>query len=446
MLFNIFLKYRGYTNIDDSEYLQCYGAQNNQPMAWDLRVRSFDPNDTHYDYSCINVFVTGIGSGAIHEYSDVFLKYTVLNGSINNITSIIHEFGHALGLLHIFEGTMGTVDFVYDNLPDCIAENPPASRKMAKPNFNGYTPQPFFPSGPENVTRDPNDANYNADVAGDFVVDTNASFRGLNSNCCSLGNEQFTFQTNPAVVDQTGEMYVDLDDERTNYMHYASEINHFSNGQGVRMRESIENDINGHLQEKLTPIASLYEPYRVEMIGTISDEIHSLTDNGNGTAEVCRLKNFTLNHYFQPGFDYWFYQGNTTNETHHANRTDFYGILDEGILRYVKIGQINPSFLTNEFDSYITSYSDIQNGVIFYEATPCLLPEIICITEPYDGGKITTTTNLANPNVTIKVLNNQEASDPNLEQSLENNKYHIIEKTTTSGAIIQKTIYKSGNN
>ncbi len=264
-IFNIFFKYRGYTNIDDSEYLQCYGAQNNQPTAWDLRVRSFDPNDTHYDYSCINVFVTGIGSGAIHEYSDVFLKYTVLNGPINNITTIIHEFSHALGLLHIFEGTMGTVDFVYDNLPDC---NIPLIDKMAKPNFNGYTPQPFFPSGPENVTRDPDDPNYNADVAGDFVVDTNASFRGLNTNCCtieiSVEQTVYEFQTNPAVVDQTGEMYVDLDDERTNYMHYGSETNHFSNGQGVRMRESIENDINGHLQEKLTPIASLYEPYKGE--------------------------------------------------------------------------------------------------------------------------------------------------------------------------------------
>ena len=63
----------------------------------------------------------------------------------------------------------------------------------------------------------------------------------------------------------------------------------------------------------------------------------------------------------------------------------------------------------------------------------------------YSGGKVISTANLANPNINVKILDNQEASNPNLEQNLENGKFHIIEKTTTSGAKIQKTIYKNGN-
>ena len=255
--FNIFFKFRGNTYIDDSEYLMCYGPQYNQPTYWDLRVRSFPDN---YNYDNINVFVTGIGNQATFDYSDVYLNHSTVKSQITSSPSIylIHEFGHAFSLLHIFEGTMGTVNFVTNNIPDsCLGS------EMALPNFDGYIPHPYYPSAPENVTRDPNNTDdYNADTAGDFVIDTNASFRGLNWNCCPLGGDEFEFWPHPDVIDLKGEMYIELDDERTNYMHYASQANHFSNGQGVRMRESIENDINGHLQEKLTTVESLYEPYK----------------------------------------------------------------------------------------------------------------------------------------------------------------------------------------
>ena len=82
---------------------------------------------------------------------------------------------------------------------------------------------------------------------------------------------------------------------------------------------------------------------------------------------------------------------------------------------------------------------------MLYEPIVCNRPYRDCVNVPYTKVEIASTPNLASPNVTIKVLNNQEASDPNLEQNLETGKYHIIEKTTTSGEKIQKTIYKSGN-
>jgi len=317
------------------------------------------------------------------------------------------------------------------------------------PNYGGNPPGTL-----ENVTRDINNPSYNANIAGDFVTDTPACFRGSEFNFCHLipqpnGNCVITYDYIPHsdITDNSSEHVMFENIDILNFMSLLQKdanIMHFTSGQGVRMRETIAiSSLN--FDAVSTTLASLYEPYKIDTIETISNDIHSLTDNGDGTAEVCRLKSFTLNHYFQPGFDYEFYQGNTTNTTHQVDKYALYGILDEGILRYVNINQINPFFLTNQFDDYITSLSDIPNGVIFYEPIPCMRPVDVCVTEPYDNGKVTSKTNLASPNVTIKTLNSQEASDPNLEQNLENGKYHIIEKTTTSGAKLQKTIYKDGN-
>jgi len=285
-----------------------------------------------------------------------------------------------------------------------------------------------------------------------MVTDTPACFRGSEHNFCHLyaGCDDIReYIINQNIVDNSPEhlMYENVDLLNFMNLQYSYlprfEIQHFTNGQGVRMRETIAIP-SLNFDNVSTTVASLYEPYKVETIETISTDIHSLTDNGDGTAEVCRLKSFTLSHYFQPGFDYNFYSS-PNNFKHHNDKEDLYGILDEGVRRFVKINQINPLFI-NITDNSITNPSDMDSGIILYEVSICPQHDVfVCFSEPYSGGKVISTTNLANPNVTIKVLNNQEASDANLEQDLENGKFHIIEKTTTSGATIQKTIYKNGN-
>ena len=430
--FNIFFKYRGFDEITDDIYYTL-------PMgSYQILKNHFIYDLDLYDENAVNVFVLDSRSRAPQQ--DVIFSNNAMTN--NESTGLIHEMGHVLGLVHTFSGSAYSTNFTQNNLP-CPGV---FGQGFVIPNLNSVA---------ENVTRDVTDPNYNADRSGDWVTDTNAIFKDAFINRCWNTNG-YVFYPHPEVVDAVGDVYGDiyeLDDELFhNFMNYGAALNNFTNGQGVRMREQIENDTYNLYIPKLNlttngnpDISVLYEPYKVETIGTISDDIYSLTDNGDGTAEVCRLKSFVLNHYFQPGFDYSFYQGNTTNITHQADKDDLYGILDEGILRFVKINQINTSYLVNVFDNYTVSYSDIDNGIIFYEPSACLRPAMICETEPYSGGKVISTVNLANPNVDIKILTNQEASDPNLEQNLENNKFHIIEKTTISGAKIQKTIYKNGN-
>ena len=153
--FNIFFKYRGYTFIDESDYLSCYGEYD-----WNY-LRVYAIAEGNYNYENINVFVTGIPNMATFDVSDVYMAHSTIK-SVEKLY-LKHEFGHALSLLHIFEGTTGTIEYVYDNIPSCMT---PPNDNMALPNFDGYIPHPYYPSAPENVTRDTNDDNYNADVAG----------------------------------------------------------------------------------------------------------------------------------------------------------------------------------------------------------------------------------------------------------------------------------------
>jgi len=379
--------------------------------------------------------------------ADIYKKILSFKYCTSTPQRVIYQMGHLLGLFKTQYGTGGGDEHhAIQNQNPCDAVDTGYGDLLFLPNYEINT------GGiPENVTRDINNPYYNANIAGDMVIDTPACFRGSEHNFCHLtyGNSSYEYIEHQSIVDDTPEYLMYQDVDLLNFMSlqksYLPSFNrqHFSNGQGVRMRETIAIP-SLNFNEVETDLSELYKPYKVESIHSISDEIQTLTDNGDGTAEVCRFKSFTLNHYFQPGFDYDFYQGSPSNFNHHVTKGDLYGILDIGILRSVHINQINPNFIT--VDDYTASLSDVDNGIIMYEPLACIRNEnVVCQNEQYSGGRVLSTTNLANPNVNIKVLDNQEASNPNLEQDLENGKYHIIEKTTTSGAKIHKTIYKNGN-
>ncbi len=416
--FNIFFKYRGFD--------QQPGLPNTDVVPLDNMLNI--------------IIINGGGYSSVGNTSPV-VPYTSLRGAKGVLA---HEIGHTFGLKHTFQGSSGRILLPFATPISCNGD---------------VITEGWFPNNlswdTEHVTRDVTNANYNASTAGDYVVDTPAAYQRPN-NCsqilsgpihCEDSNNITSVYKNyiysNEIVDEVGEPY-SSDIDLLNIMSYSSPsfLLRFTTGQGIRMRETIAN--NPYLLDILTNISSLYEPYEVETIETISTDIHSLTDNGDGTAEVCRLKSFTLNHYFQPGFDYDFYNQSNIVFNHHVDKIDLYGILDTGVLRYVKINQVNPTYI-DIIDDYIISLSDMNSGTILYEPIVCMRPFPVCVTEQYDNGKVTSTTNLANPNTTTEVLDSQEASDPNLEQNLENDKFHIIEKTTTSGATIQKTIYKIGN-
>lgn len=117
----------------------------------------------------------------------------------------------------------------------------------------------------ENATRDRNDPNFNADVAGDFVVDTNAHrgfwsgdpnnpFPNLDlNNCTYIGSE----------LDPVQDPYTITNEDVVNLLEYAGPCTelYITPGQGIRAREAI---LKGYFNDAITDVASLYEPYAGE--------------------------------------------------------------------------------------------------------------------------------------------------------------------------------------
>ena len=117
--------------------------------------------------------------------------------------------------------------------------------------------------------------------------------------------------------------------------------------------------------------------------------------------------------------------------------------VDLELLKLIKLILI---FL-NEGDFNIDDYDYLTNvsaGIIKF-SDAYHNSWLSCETVSFLRASIISKEHLASPYSQVKQLYNQEASDPNLEQNLENNKFHIIEKTTTSGSKINKTIYKNEN-
>lgn len=66
----------------------------------------------------------------------------------------------------------------------------------------------------------------------------------------------------------------------------------------------------------------------------------------------------------------------------------------------------------------------------------------VCTDEQITGGKVKSFISINDPNFTIENLDESKASDPNLIQLLENDKFHTIEKNSETGQKVEETIYK----
>ena len=101
------------------------------------------------------------------------------------------------------------------------------------------------------------------DSKGDIVIDTPATYQEVNlciDNSTNPPTLEYLFSNE--VVDNVGVPYVDIDvnnimdrDFREAYFLFRT---NFTDGQAVRMRETIDNEPD--LQAILTEVASLYEP------------------------------------------------------------------------------------------------------------------------------------------------------------------------------------------
>lgn len=350
--FNIFFKYRGFEVINDDVLTNTY-----------LMPPFHKPG-------CISVFFKNSLQGATGSAVQGNTKLQLTFDPLHRELTLCHEMGHCFNLLH---------------------------------TFNFTTPC-------EHVTRNPQDANYNADSAGDFVTDTPAV------GAVAPSFQNCVYQFNPIYQDCEGTPYQDI--LPGNYL--SSTLSncgyHFTQGQILKMRAYVANPTLGW-PSVVTSINSLYEPFEVtDVPGNV---VVNISDNHDGTAEVCR--NIWRRHRFQRSFDYVFEE---TFGTDPAGATTFdLPVVQENTLAFhVKINQVDPA-VARTVDVICTK-------------------GVLCATEPFVGGRVISKEFLTSVNLTVKELTEIEAKDPELFDKLLEHYYHHITKYTASGAQMQTLIYK----
>jgi len=275
----------------------------------------------------------------------------------------------------------------------------------------------------------------NCDVAGDSVCDTPASYKVPSGDVQYNSNTgDFYFQNNSNTTDCLGDLYVNVPIK--NFMsnniyrlnnYYRNLRDHFTPGQGVRMRESIENvpSIYGNVRNT---VESLYEPCDVH-VEVDYDWVLSETQNRDGTVTTCYGEKIV--HTFQKGFDYDFYHwdGNDTpNYTYEYSVGRLQLPINELPLQAVKINQVSGT------------------EIIVFESSAGIRPDpnAHCTTARPSSGKVITS-NIDGSNATVRDMNNQElhSKDEDLIQTLETNKRHTLIKDYDNGERKEKTIYKT---
>ena len=322
--YNIFFKYRG-----NQVYSEIYNGSE-LTNQYDIHIidRMYEVAQNQGTDNNINIVYSHTNCQPVLGSADIYKKVISLWYCHDAQNYLIYQMGHLLGLLKTHQDTAKrTTQIQTDNYCSGLNFN---STTLNGPDFSNIDLQP------ENVTRNIDNPNYNASIAGDMVVDTPACFKGSEDNYCHFGGtgEGITFEylSHPNIVDNSPEHLIYENVDILNFMSFSyahDGLRHFTDGQGVRMRETIAiPSLNFSVVE--TSIASLYEPYKTESIPWAGDI--TTTDNLDGTAEECTLRGSTIHHYFQPGFDYVFYNYGVNNIDHSNSSHELPNVEDIGIV------------------------------------------------------------------------------------------------------------------
>ncbi|WP_299213494.1 hypothetical protein [uncultured Dokdonia sp.] len=388
--FNIFFKYLGFEFVDDI----------------------FD-YDTSYYTDRINFRILPEEGGAVAGFPydlNVLTTFQALTNDENKEFLIAHETGHILGLIHT-NGTTGNTNGTFNTPLNC--------------NGNQITMGTFPIINPtsENVTRDETDINYNATTAGDYVVDTPATYYQI--NLC-VDNSEIHYLYSNEVLDVTNTPYENIDtrnfmisDDRVEYHEFKTR---FTDGQGIRMRETIENE--AVLQAILAPVSCLYEPY-----------------SGDYYVAGPTTQNDTP--LFQPGFDYKFVSagGQAPNGYQVYNTPSSY----ENTSFVYDAGTI-----LNEVDRYSLDLEKIyhpnKSAIIIEQLDDQPRRCYHNINRAVSSGTVIKfTDNILNHNYTITPKDSVGINLPTLIQDLENGLY-LIEKNYNDGTQEQEVILKGDQN
>jgi hypothetical protein len=324
--------------------------------------------------------------------------------------TLCHEMAHVFGLFHTYESSYGQCEHV---------------TRVQGPNFNALTEGDFILDTPAQ----PLLFNYNFNPAtcrlkSTFLPNTDCQGTPFDVDSIFFGNfmNGSLHLENPGVMSNLPNCIAsDPIDLNLQY--------HFTLGQKEFMRnfiniapgvESSTGYLSTTITDALTNVNSLFQPYSQDKI---LGEVLSTTDNGDGTAKVCR-NYYSGNFKFQPGFDYTF-PNNTSPDPLTATK-------------YQTPVVVQPPFNCPITIAQLANCGSNGSGHAY---TVCR--GVVCLDEPFTGGSITKTENLGSTYFSTETLDENQITDPNLINSLEGQMYHIIKKETTSGAESQQTIYKN---
>ncbi len=463
---DIFFKYTGFNFLEATTFPD-FDYVNGTPSNLNDVIDDFTQLGLYHD-NVINIFILNMNGNSSHFWDE-----TAIN-NFNQYTEnmITHEFGHILGLLHVFSGAQ----------PNQISlpENHPCS------SFQwNFFHQPVHQFDSENITRDINDSNYNASGAnakGDLIHDTEACFYFFRTNMCQFidefvedyrvydnsyypdtecyycdisqlefcytnGSSYYTVTNsdnistdialnsntwqdiiNSNLIDcdliESGIMYRGLETINHNYMSYGTDLSYFTTGQKIRMYQTIYSDTD--LQQKLAKLPDgsadfsvLYEPYKViEGTSGFDPDIN----------------------YYQPGFDYEFITCSADGQ---------WGGYSPDASNYDDITfDIHYNGIYNQFmDKYFTPYDEL----IQPDHTSILIPIIdnlqprkcLCsMLKLASGGSVTKFNDgIINTNITVYPKDSLQINDSNLIHNLNSGLYKI-DKQFIDGSQEQNVILK----
>ncbi len=393
--FNIFFKYVGFDYANNTNFIGDFFVNNlNSTFGSITDSQTFNINILDgkvLDYDQYNNIVSIPGVGFFYG-TTVFLSYNAVN--LTRVAS--HEIGHCFNLYHDFRG--------YDDTNIYNREN--VIRATSQIN-NGY----------------------NANFYGDKIHDTPATKIWEDENQYNalgiyIGND---IDSNTALQPTDINRFFKTEyPKKNNIMHVHDGPDYtigyvFTPGQGKRMRWTIATDIQGeygayYLAE--TAWEELYQPFETKLIG--GDVIISVTENPDDTGSAIVCRNLLHIDRFQKGF---------TMKFTDIDGPEIAGSSPDDLMEMDRTG------------SYFTTVTEYQPDLKQMVVVDCTRG-VVCEEEPYIGGIVFSTQVLGSMNITVKELNEIEAKDPDLFNKLLQQYYHILKKTTSSGAVMEKFFYK----
>ncbi|MFY7738969.1 MAG: hypothetical protein ACOVQC_00515 [Flavobacterium sp.] len=404
---NIFFKYRGFQVVQNSavnsgQITTYYIPEDTTPLGNTNNLSQYAvPN-------CMNIyFLKTMPSGAsagyatfgypgMNVHSQRYLQ-PILSQENKLYKNLGHEIGHAFDLWHIYS-----------------AYNPfPSTHPL------------WQYANCEKVSRDSllGPDLYNADFAGDFVIDTPATTNPIMS---MFNNGCGSYVYDPNSTNCYNEPYENL--IIGNFMSSGFDLctPTFTPKQGERMRYYLQNDASsltsnyyvGTFSSITTSIESLYEPFFVADVGS-SNNSNTAASKTYTTNELFTGANVwncgPFNMRFQPGFNYEF--------------SHLPGILSQTV--------------NNQPNIASSSYIGVKIPYISQTIENCNAPQCYSTFEPFTSGDVKSTTFIGSNYYTQEELDTIKVKDPELYQKLQSQLYHIITKTTDSGYTDQKVIYKN---